>query len=263
MSQDSQSKRVPVFLAPNELPRTYYLVENFDKGTTPPGWGSSTASGGTVTYTQVSESGVTPGLALMTITNAPNSRAALICGNGFQYMRTFTDSIQCQSLNQLRWSGIPSLINSAQIFGWINSNTAANPNLLGNCLGIMYDPSNVSGFNPGLITNLFLLARSNYNGPVANTIVDLGIAFDNINFHEYLIIYDNVLSQVRVYRDNILLTTLLDLSNVPAGSIRGTIPAAAGAGLQEGIYLANGAAAGSTGASLRISQSNVFKQYTA
>lgn len=260
---DSQSKRVPVFLAPNELPATYYLNENFDKGVLPQGWGSSTASGGTITYTQVSESGVPPGMALISTTAALNSRAGLICGNGFQYMRTFTDCIQSQCYMYIRWNGVPAISNAAQIFGYINTNSAANPNSLGNCLGIMYDPSNVSGFNPGLITNLFFIARSNYNGPIANTVIDLGIPFDNINWHNYSFTYNNALSQITIYRDNVLLATLSDMSNVPGGPIRGIIPAAAGAGLQGGIYIGtSNAVAPPSGSSLRVASFNIFKQYT-
>lgn len=243
--------------------KQYIQVTNFDTGSLPVGWtGSVIGAGSSITYTQVSESGVSPGLAFASITTTANARVSILTGSGYQYMRTFTDGPETTCFIQMRWSGVPSPTDSVQILGWINANSFSPPSAMGNALAIMHDPSNVSGFNPTLITNLFLIARSVYGGPTANTIVDLGIPYDAANFHSYKITYDNFLGEVRVYRDNVLLTTLTDLSNVPAGAIRGTIPPAAGAGLQGGFYIGNGAVAPPTGSAIRVAKFSVFKKYS-
>lgn len=243
--------------------RQYVQVTNFDTGSLPVGWRGSVSGGGSsVVYTQVSESGISPGMALATVNTTTNARVSLVTGSGYQYMRTFTDSIESIYFVQARWSGVPSPTNCAQILGWINANSFSPLSAMGNALAIMHDPNNASGFNPGLITNLFLIARSTYNGPTANTIVDLGVPYDNVNWRSYKIVYDNVLNEVRVYRDNVLLTTLTNMANVPAGLTRGVIPLAANAGLQAGFYLGNAAAAPATGSAIRIAKITVFKRYS-
>jgi hypothetical protein len=243
--------------------RQFLQITDFNTGSLPVGWsGSVSGTGSTVVYNQVSEPGVSPGMALATVTTTTNARVSLVTGTGYQYMKTFTDSIESIYFTQARWNGVPSPTNCVQILGWINQNAFTPLSAMGNALAIMYDPNNASGFNPGLITNLFLIARANYNGPIANTIVDLGVTYDNVNWRAFKIVYDNVLNEVRVYRDNVLLTTLLDMSNVPGGVTRGLIPAAASAGLQAGFYLGNAAVAPATGSAIRIAKVTVFKRYS-
>jgi hypothetical protein len=243
--------------------RQYVQVTNFDTGSLPVGWsGSVSGAGSSVVYTQVTESGISPGMALATITTTAAGRVSLVTGSGYQYMPSFIDAIESVYFTQVRWNAIPSLTNCVQILGWINSNAALTPSALGNVLAIMYDPANTSGFNPGLITNLFLVARSNYNGPTANTVVDLGVTYNTAIWRSFKIVYDNVLSEVRVYRDNVLLATLTNMANVPGGSVRGLIPPGAIAGLQAGFYISNGGVSGGTGASMRIGKVTVFKRYS-
>jgi hypothetical protein len=243
--------------------RQFLSVFNFDSGSLPVGWtGSVSGTGSTIVYTQASEPGTSPGLALATLTTTALGRVSIVMGSGFQYMRTFIDGPETVYFIQMRWSGIPSPTNCAQILGWVNQNAFTPVSAMGNALGIMYDPSNVSGFNTGLITNLFLIARSTYNGPTGTTVVDLGIPYDATNWRSYKIVYDNVLSEVRVYRDNVLLTTLTNMANVPAGSVRGLIPAAANNGLASGFYIGNGAVAAATGTAIRVSKVSVFKRYS-
>lgn len=242
--------------------KTFIAVYNFDSGSLPVGWsGQVIGTGSSVSYTQATENGISPGMALATVTTTALARVSLVTGSGYQYMRNFTDGPETTCFTQMRWSGTPSSSGCVTMFGWINANTVSPPSALGNALCIMYDPANVTGFNPGLITNLFLLARSNYNGPVANTVVDLGVTFDATNWRNYTIKYDNVLSQVTVTRDNVLLTTLTNMANVPAGSIRGVIPTGAGNGLQGGFYIGNGAIAAPTGTAIRVSKFSIFKKY--
>lgn len=252
----------PFDIPPFADQRQYVQVTNFDSGSLPVGWsGSVIGTGSSVVYTQASEDGVSSGLALATISTTANARVSLVTGSGYQYMRTFTDAIETTCFIQMRWSGVPSPSNSVQIFGWINANSISPPSALGNSLAIMYDPSNVSGFNPSLITNLFLIARSVY-GITGTTIVDLGIPYDNVDWRSYAITYDNIINEVRVYRDNVLLTTLTDLSNVPSGLIRGTIPPSAGGGLQGGFYIGNGAVVAPTGTAIRVAKFTVFKKFS-
>ena len=85
--------------------RQFVFVENFTNGSLPPGWtGSISGTGASITYTQVSESGVSPGLALATIGTAALSRVSILTGSGFQYMRTFTDGPETTCFIQMRWS---------------------------------------------------------------------------------------------------------------------------------------------------------------
>jgi hypothetical protein len=242
--------------------KQYVQVTNFDTGSLPVGWSASVSgTGSSVVYNQKTESGTSPGMAFATIGTLAAARVSLITGSGYQYMPSLIDGPETTYFIQMRWNVIPSLTNCAQVLGWINSTSSLTPSGMGNTLAIMYDPANVSGFNPGLITNLFLLARANYNGPTANTVVDLGVTFDT-NWRFYKITYDNILNEVRVYRDNVLLTTLLDMANVPGGIIRGVIPTSATGGLGAGFYISNGGVSGGTGVSIRVSKISVFKIFT-
>lgn len=241
--------------------KQFLQVTDFNTGSLPVGWtGSVTGTGAAVVYTQAYESGVSPGMALATLTTTNLSRVSLLTGSGYQYMRSFTDGPETTYFAQVRWNGAPPVTNAVQILGWLNSNSFSPLPTIGNTLAIVYDPSNASGVNPGLITNLFLLARSNYGG-TANTVVDLGILPDAVNWRSYKITYDNVLNQVRVYRGNVLLTTLLDMSNVPGGSVKGIIPTGATNGVAAGFYITNQGTA-PAGSGIRVAKISVFKRYS-
>ena len=125
----------------------------------------------------------------------------------------------------------------------------------------MYDPTNASGYNPTLIKNWFLLARTASYGVVANTLLDLGVAPTANVWRLFVILYNNVLNQVEVYRDGILLGALTDMSNVPAGSVRGVIPAAAGAALSPVIYVGNSTTLASTALTMKIDKHTTYKLY--
>jgi len=247
--------------------KQFLQVTDFNTGSLPVGWtGSVSGTGAAVVYTQANEPGVSPGMALATLTTTTLSRVSLLTGSGSQYMRSFTDGPETTYFAQVKWHTVPPVTNAAQILGWINSNSFSPLSTIGNTLAIVYDPGNATGTNPGLITNLFLLARSNYGG-TANTVLDLGILPDAVNWRAYKIVYDNVLSEVRVYRDNVLLATLLNMANVPGGPVKGIIPAGvAGAsiianGIQAGFYMANQGVP-ATGSGLRIAKISVFKRYS-
>lgn len=240
--------------------RTLFYSTDFETGALPAGWNQATASGGTAVFNQAAETGVI-GLGLLQTTAVINSRAGLQYSNGFNFLLSFLDCIFTQQIFKIRWNGIPPNANITHAFGWLNTNAAVTPSNLGNALAIMYDPSNTSGFNPGLITNLFLLARSVYGG-TGNTVVNLGVLPDNVNWRDYQIIYDNVLNEVRVYRDMVLLKTLTNLANVPGGLIKGAIPIGAGTALQPNIYLGSSAAVAPLAASgIRIDKHTTYKIY--
>jgi len=237
-------------------------VTNFDSGSLPVGWTGSVTTGGNLVY-NASDRGVSPGLALASLTTASGARVSILVGSGStnnNFVRTFTGAVETTSFIQLKWGSIPSPTNHVEIFGWINSNAFTPVNTIGNTLAIVYDPSNVTGTNSGLITNLFLLARSTYGGLVGNTVVNLGVTFDTDNYRSFRITYDNVLNEVRVYRDNILLTTLTELSNVPGGLIRGSTPTVASAGLQNGFYIANQGVAGTISA-IRVAKHALITKF--
>ena len=246
--------------------KQFLSITNFDTGSLPVGWsGSVNLAGSSVTYTNVgppattTDPGVSPGFALAVIPTTTLARVSLITGSGTQYMPTFTDGPETTYFAQMKWNAVPSSTNCAQILGWISTNSF-NPPTIANTLAIMRDPTNASGVNPGLITNLFLLARANYGTAAANTVVDLGIAFD-LNWATYKIVYDNVLSEVRVYKNNVLLTTLSNMANVPGGSVRGPIPSGTNNGVAAGFYIANQGTA-ATGTSIKIAKISVFKRFS-
>lgn len=238
--------------------KQFLQVTDFNTGVLPVGWTGS-VNLGTIVYSTVTEAGTSPGFALVTMPTTTLARVSITTGSGFQYMPTFTDGPETTYFIQMRWNAVPSPTNCAQIFGWINTNSFTPVPTMGNTLAIMYDPSNVSTFNPTLITNLFLIARSTYNGATANTVVDLGVSYD-LNWRSYKIVYDNVLGQVRVFKDNVLLTTLSNMANVPGGSTRGLIPTGGTNGLQAGFYVANQGTAATTTV-LKVAKVSVFKRF--
>ena len=263
-ASNAVATKADITQATNTIPafadeKQYLQITNFDSGSLPVGWTGS-VNLGTIVYTQVTESGVSPGMALATLPVTTLARVAITIGSGYQYMPSFIDSPETTYFIQMRWSGIPSPTNSAHIFGWINTNSFTPLPTMGNALAIMYDPSNASTFNPTLITNLFLIARSTYNGATANTVVDLGVPYDT-SWRSYKIVYDNVLGQVRVFKDNVLLTTLSNMANVPGGSTRGLIPTGATNGLQAGFYVANQGTAATTTV-LKVGKISIFKRYS-
>jgi hypothetical protein len=125
----------------------------------------------------------------------------------------------------------------------------------------MYDPTNASGYNSGLITNWFLLARTASYGVVANTLLDLGVAPVADEWRAFIILYNDTLNQVEVYRDGTLLGALTNMSNVPGGSVRGVIPAAAGAALSPVIYVGNSTTLASTALTMKIDKHTSYKLY--
>lgn len=247
---------------PYGSPKTYFLSSDFDTGAIPTGWSQATSgAGATVDYNQASEDGVI-GMARVTAGPATvSARAGVQYSNGINYLRSFLDSLYTQINFRVRFEASFS-VNSCAMFGWLPTN-ASTRGATGNTLCIMYDPANISGYNPGLITNLFLLSRAVYGTPAAITTVDLGIAPDAANWHNFSIIYDNVNANVKVIYDNSLIATLTNLANVPGGSVRGTIPVAAGASLQPTFYVSNGTVAPAPGQNmrLRVDKCSVYKLY--
>ena len=238
---------------------TYFLSTDFDAGGLNTGWSQSTNAGGSTDFTQVAEDGVI-GIARIRSGALVNGR----CGiqyNTQSFIGRFTDAFFTKNIFRVRWdAGFPTA-NSSTIFGWCNTN-AAVAGAVGNSLCVMYDPSNISGYNPTLITNLFLLARTASYGIPGNTVVDLGVLPDSVLWHNWSIIYDNTANDVKIIYDNNLIYTLTDLSNVPGGSVRGTIPPAAGAMMSPTIYVGNSTAiAPLSSMQLRCDKISVYKPY--
>jgi hypothetical protein len=123
--------------------------------------------------------------------------------------------------------GVQNGYNSVFQMGWIAGTTAAQvAGASGNTLALMYDPNNNSGYNPGLIQNLFILARSVSGqvttGVTANTVFDLGVGLTTGAYDVYELLYDNILGQIRAYKNNVQIGgNMTDLSNVPGGPTRG------------------------------------------
>lgn len=155
--------------------------------------------------------------------------------------------------------------NSTYQFGWINTATQA-AGQSGNTLAIMWDPANISGFNPTLITNFFLLARcgtGQTGGTVtpANTILDLGVAPVVNVFDNWEMIYDNILGEVRVYKNDVLLNTLTNLSNVPGSPTR---PILASNQLSPTWYVGNATttALGTSGLTVDMDKTIIYKVFS-
>lgn len=243
----------------NGTVKTFFYSTDFELGVAPAGWNASTVTGGTATYTQAAETGVI-GQVLLQTSAAAGSRVGYQYSSNFNFLLSFLDSIYTEQIFKIRWNGAPPVANVVHAFGWLNTNAPATPAALGNTLAIMYDPSNTTGFNPGLITNLFLIARGVY-GVTGNTIVNLGVA-PNTSWSEFNLIYDNIANEVRVYRDTVLLTTLTNLANVPGGLIKGAIPIGAGNSLQPNIYLSNSTTVAPGAVSgLRVDKHTTYKVF--
>jgi len=240
--------------------KTYSLISDFDTGALPTGWNQATSGTGTTNFSQASETGVI-GISLIESGIGLGGSSGIQYSSAINYLNRFTDSFFTQISWRQRYGSVPPTANSCSQVGWINSN-ASIAGASGNALCVMYDPSNISGYNPTLITNLFLLARAVYGAPAANTVVDLGILPDSIGWNNWSIIADNQNNNVRVIRNNTILTTLTDLSNVPAMSVRGAIPVAAGASLQPTFYVGNRTTlVPLTTMSFRIDKMSVYKLY--
>lgn len=201
----------------------YSLYQHFDLGVSPSGWSQVTNAGGVTSYTRPSEAGTT-GLAVVNAIAGLGSRSAIIHAPNVAMFRSFTDAKYTILSYYARSLSVPQTPNAGFAFGWINR-VNLNDLQFDNTLCFFCDPSNISGYNAGLIPNICLLARADYNGAPAFTLIDLGIAPSDV-YKLYQIIYDNVRNQVRVYVDNILIYTLTNLANVPAGSVRGVAPSA-------------------------------------
>jgi hypothetical protein len=126
-------------------------------------------------------------------------------------------------------SAVNNGYNSVFQMGLTAGTTAAQvAGASGNSLVLMYDPNNNSGYNAGLVQNLFILARSvsgqvTNPGATANTVFDLGVGLTTGTYDIYELLYDNLLGEIRVYKNNVQIgTSMTDLSNVPGGPIRGT-----------------------------------------
>lgn len=156
---------------------------------------------------------------------------------------------------------------SALQIGWINTASQVG-GASGNTLAIMHDPTNTSGYNPGLITNLFLLARcvsGQVSGATGNTVLDLGVPLTvGVSYDTYEMIYDNLLGEVRVFKNNVLLNTLTNLSNVPGSPGRVIV---AGNNLSPTWYQGNTpstggqAGWGSTGITIQMDQTITYKVF--
>jgi len=251
-------------------PKTYFYSQDFEIGALPSGF-SQFSSSGTTVHNNPQELGTLGICQIYVPSVTANARVGIQYSSGVNYLLRFTDSLYTELSFKIRFKTtspptpamvIPA-VSSVCMFGWINTNSMAN-GASGNTLAIMYDPSNISGYNTGGITNLFLLARATYGTPTANTIVDLGVLPDT-NWRNFSIVYDNSLNEVRAYRDSILLTTLTNLSNVPAGSIRGAIPAGGRNSLQPTFYVANKSAPTAptpTGMNLMVDKCSIYKIYS-
>lgn len=235
-----------------------FYYTDFDTGALPTGWAQSTATGGTVSTNQAAETGMIGQLSLNT-SGALGSRSGVQYSTGVNYLLNFMDGVYTQQIWRVRTSGLQT--QNVIAFGWLNTNGPASPAALGNSLCIMRDPANNTGFNPGLITNLFLLARSVYGGPTGNTVVDLGVTLDG-TWRTFEIFHNAISNQVRVFRDNVLLATLTNMANVPGGSVRGPMPVAVGSSVQATVYTGNSTAVIPAGTSnIRVDKLTIYKQF--
>lgn len=253
----------PLYKSEHGMKKSYYMYEEFDKVAVPSGWNLSTSGTGGSSFNQVSETG-TIGLYQITsgvgVTVPPNfNRSGLIYSNGAEFLREFQDSLYCRVTFHLR-NNAPIPLNGMCFFGW-SANHAVAPNAFGNTLGIMYDPTNISGFNPSLITNLFLVAYANYSGLPASTVVDLN-TLPTSTWREFTVMYDATHAKVYAYLGDTEIGSMSNLDNVPCSLIRGTIPTGAGA-LKPMFYVANNFAGIPTASmGLRVDKCSMYKLFS-
>ena len=239
---------------------TYFLSSDFDTGALPTGWNQATNAGGTTDFSQANE-GQVIGIGRIRSGVLINGRCGIQYSNAINYLNRFTDALYTLINFKVRWDGGFPTSDSCCIFGWLNTNASVSGQT-GNTLAIMYDPSNISGYNTGGITNLFLLARATYGSPAANTLIDLGVLPNAVTWDKWSILYNNIENNVKVILNNNLITTLTDLSNVPAGSVRGNIPVGSGIALLPCFYVGNSKTTPPLSQmSLRVDKVSVFRVY--
>jgi hypothetical protein len=240
--------------------RSYYFTQDWEFAGVPSGWNQANNLG-QVNVNPQPDSG-TLGIYQIGSGASLGGRVGLQYAPSVNFLNQFTDAFYTKSIWKINLTTIPVAPNnnSVALFGWANTNASIS-GAVGNALCVMYDPTNASGYNPTLITNWFLLARTASYGVVANTLLDLGVAPVANTYREFVIVYNNVLSQVEVYRDGVILGILTDLSNVPAGSVRGVIPPAAGAALSPVIYVGNSTTLASTSIVFKIDKHTTYKLY--
>lgn len=238
--------------------KTYIMVNDFDLDVTPQGWTVGTASGGSVSFSAVSQNG-TLGVVRNTTTPAISSRAGLIFSSSGGFLMSLIDAQYTIFRAVQRVVGVFPVANSALFFGLANIHTI--PQLaFGNALGFMYDPSNLSGYNPTLITNIFFIARATYNGAPANTVINLGVP-PSTTFRQFSYIYDNIRSEIRIYINDVLISTLTNLANVPGGAIRGATPSGAGNTLNPMTQVGNRIIVPASAMVSELDKVSLFKQY--
>jgi len=241
--------------------KSYYYSTDWEFASLPSGWSQSTNGTGAVNVNPQPDSG-TLGIYQLSSGAGLGGRVGIQYAQNTNLLNQFTDAFFTKSIWKVNVTVIPVAPNNNSVcfFGWANTN-ASVAGAVGNALCVMYDPTNASGYNPTLIKNWFLLARTASYGVVANTLLDLGVAPTANVWRLFVILYNNVLNQVEVYRDGILLGALTDMSNVPAGSVRGVIPAAAGAALSPVIYVGNSTTLASTALTMKIDKHTTYKLY--
>lgn len=228
----------------------YWLVENFDKGFIPSGWTQSTNGATTVNYTQAYENGHIGQVQM--IGNGPAAlRAAIGFANTFNYILNFADCLYTKWNHFVRK---PSTDGGVSLVGLANRIDAATPASFNNVIAIVHDPNNMTGANPGLITNWIVLIKNATGQSVYNTnVAPTGIW----QFVEFEYNYENPLAPyVDVKIDGILKVTVLGtdpnlfVSQAPA----------ANAGLKPVIY--NGkTAALSVNNSIRVDNFNLGRKW--
>lgn len=224
----------------------YVLLENFDKGTTSPGWSQSTSGPVTVQYTQAYESGVI-GQVYLSAGGPGAVRAGIAFGSNYNYILNFSDCLFTKWNGSIRRS--PANVGVA-LFGLGNTNNPGGaPSGFGNVIAIVHDPNNMTGVNPGLITNWFIWVKSS----AGQTLYDTGIAPTGIwQFPEFN--YDSLGVEVKINNAVVVNVPITDpnlfVSQAPA----------AGAGLQPVIYVGKTVAASGNN-QLRVDNFNLYRKW--
>jgi hypothetical protein len=185
--------------------KQFLFIEEFDKNAVPQGWNSS-VSGGSIVFNQQYETGSIGQAFLQAAVGAAPIRAGLLYGANF--ILDLSDCIFTKWYIDVRRA--PTNTGYTH-FGLANNNTST-PNAFGNCIVIAHDPLNMSGKNPGLITNWIIITnRTGFSFTTYDTGIAPTSAWQNFEFN----FSNGLVPELSVKVNGIITNVITNMVNVP------------------------------------------------
>jgi hypothetical protein len=146
----------------------YILQQNFDRGVIPQGWTQSTsAPPATVSYTQPYETNAI-GQVLLSAPGPAALFASVAFANGYNHILNFSDCLYTKWNSRVKRN--PTNVGVALV-GLANVIGTAVPSVFGNVIALIHDPGNMTGANPGLLTNWLVWVKDASGQSIYDTLV--------------------------------------------------------------------------------------------